>query len=52
MTNNERFNAMINACDNPRLVLDTLVALAPMFRAMNEHRRETTEQHEAEEATV
>lgn len=43
---------MINACDNPRLMLDALMALAPMFRAMNERRRETTEQPATEEAAA
>ena len=32
MTNNERFNAMINECENPRLVLNAMLALAPMIR--------------------
>ena len=32
MTNNERFNAFINSCDNPRLVLEALRALAPIIR--------------------
>lgn len=39
MSNNERFNAMINSSSDPRRMLDTLLALAPMFRAMNERRR-------------
>lgn len=39
MSNNERFNALINSCENPRLMLDALEALAPLFRAMNEKRR-------------
>ena len=31
MTNNERFNAMINSCENPRAVLEALRALAPII---------------------
>ena len=33
MTNNEKFNAMINACDDPRRMLNALIALAPLLRA-------------------
>lgn len=54
MTNNERFNAMLNASSDPRRMLDTLLALAPMFRAMNEHRRaaESTNQPAEEEVAA
>ena len=52
MSNNERFNAMLNASSDPRRMYDTLLALAPMFRAMNERRRETTEQPATEEAAA
>ena len=33
MTNNERFNAMINSCEHPREVLEALRAAAPIIRA-------------------
>ena len=33
MTNNERFNAAINACCHPRLVLNAFKALAPVICA-------------------
>lgn len=33
MTNNERFNAMINSCENPREVLEALRAAAPIIRS-------------------
>lgn len=29
MTNNERFNAMLNSCHNPRAIFNALQALAP-----------------------
>lgn len=29
MTNNERFNAMLNSCQHPRAVYNALYALAP-----------------------
>ena len=32
MTNNERFNAMLNGCRHPWTVLNTLHALAPLIR--------------------
>ena len=32
MTNNERFNRMLNACRYPRAVLAALVALAPAIK--------------------
>ena len=38
MTNNEKFCAMINASSDPRRMYDTLLALAPFFRAMNERK--------------
>lgn len=41
MTNNEKFCALINSCENPSLMLDALMTLAPLFRAMNERRRAT-----------
>ena len=54
MSNNEKFCAMINASSDPRRMLDTLTALAPLFRAMNERRRaaNTTEQPVEEEAAA
>ena len=54
MTNNEKFCALINSCENPQLMLDTLMALAPMFRAMNERRRAAaaTEQPAEEAAKI
>ena len=39
MTNNEKFNRMINSCSDPRRMLDTLRALAPLLRDRNEQRR-------------
>lgn len=33
MTNNERFNAMINSCENPSEVLEALRAAAPIIRS-------------------
>lgn len=32
MTNNEKFCARLNACKNPRLVYNALMALAPIIR--------------------
>ncbi len=32
MTNNERFNAMLNSCLHPRAVYNALYALAPAIR--------------------
>ena len=41
MTNNERFNQMLNACENPRLILRALKALAPIIReAKTQQQRE------------
>ena len=31
MTNNERFNAMLNSCQNPQAVYDALQASTPNF---------------------
>lgn len=31
MTNNERFNAMLNSCQSPRAVYNALYALAPVI---------------------
>ena len=51
MTNNEKFNRMINSCSDPRRMLDTLRALAPLLRDRNEQRRmqEAAAHLEAEE---
>ena len=32
MTNNEKFNQLINSCGNPRLVYNTLLALEPCVK--------------------
>lgn len=32
MTNNEKFCAFINSCEHPRLVLESLRAMAPIIR--------------------
>jgi len=32
MTNNERFNAMLNRCSHPRAVHNALQAMAPLIR--------------------
>lgn len=43
MQNNERFDSMINASSDPRRMYNTLLALAPMFRAMNERKAASKE---------
>lgn len=41
MTNNEKFCAALNACKNPRRVLNALMVLAPIIReAREEQERE------------
>jgi len=32
MTNNEKFNQLINSCGNPRLIYNTLLALEPCVK--------------------
>ena len=40
MTNNEKFNKLINECENPGLILSALLTLAPVIRtAKNEENR-------------
>lgn len=42
MTNNERFNRLINECEDPLLMLNALMALAPIIRAAkNQQERES-----------
>lgn len=44
MTNNEKFNQMINACEDPERMLAALLLIVPAIRGIqptNEERRET-----------
>lgn len=44
MTNNEKFNAFINSCDHPRLVLNALRTFAPTIRAAKDAKQEGGEE--------
>lgn len=52
MTNNEKFNQLLNSSSDPRRMLDTLRALAPLFRDRNEQRRTQEAAAHLEEGSV
>ena len=34
LTNNEKFNRLLNSCANPRAIYNALLALAPLLKEM------------------
>ena len=52
MTNNERFNAMINSCENPRAVLEALRVLTPIIRSARSSSSNQQEGNNVEILTV
>ena len=49
MTNNEKFNLMVNSCKHPRAIMATMMALAPYIqeaRAEQQREKEGDSRHE------